>query len=122
MAPKRLRGRSRPGRRVSSARFATVSSPVYASIASGSAKAIECQVGVSPSEVPAVSASGEKSSARPSPTSSICVARSTSATISAQRCRRVRWMSRTTAIPAITQQPTTTSQGRWIFVKNAPAT
>ncbi len=39
------RGRSTPGRRASSARFATVSSPVYASIASGTANSSDWTVG-----------------------------------------------------------------------------
>ena len=59
------RGRSTPGRRASSARFATVSSPVKASIASGSAKASSCQVGCVPSDVPGVSACGEKTKHEP---------------------------------------------------------
>jgi hypothetical protein len=95
---------------------------VYASIASGIAKKSECHVGDVPSDVPARRASGEKSSAKPSPTISSCVARSTSATTIAQRCSRVRWISRTMAIAAITAHPITTSQGRCTLVKNAPAT
>ncbi len=42
--------------------------------------------------------------------------------MSAQRCSRVRWIRRTIAIPAMSAHPMTTSQGRWILVKNAPAT
>jgi hypothetical protein len=60
IAPKTERGMSIPGRRASSARFATVSSPVNASIASGSANAIECHVGLVPSDKSCVSLSGEK--------------------------------------------------------------
>ena len=63
IAEKRLRGSVRPGSRASSARLATVSSPVYASIASGSANARSSQVGETPRSVPCVSASGETSSA-----------------------------------------------------------
>ena len=73
MPAKRLLGSCTPGRRVSSARFATVSSPVYASIASGRAKTSSCHVGELPSETSCVSAPGDQSSARPSTTSSSCV-------------------------------------------------
>ncbi len=76
----RLRGRSRPGRLASSARLATVSRPVYASIASGSANTIWCHDGVTPSDSPRVRALPEKSSAKPSTTSSSCVTRSSSGT------------------------------------------
>ena len=61
MPAKRLFGSCTPGRRVSSARFATVSRPVYASIASGSANAISCHDGEMPSETPCVSALGDQS-------------------------------------------------------------
>ena len=54
----------------------------------------------------------ENKSAKPSPTRSTCVARSTIATMIAQRCRRVRCTRRNPAMPAITPQPAMTSQGR----------
>ena len=49
---KRLRGSVRPGSRVSAERFATVSRPVYASIASGSANASSSHAGSVPRSTP----------------------------------------------------------------------
>jgi hypothetical protein len=63
---KRLRGRVRPGSRVSAARFATVSRPVYASMASGSENAIADQVGAVPRSRPRPSASLESRNEKPS--------------------------------------------------------
>jgi len=60
--------------------LATVSSPVYASIASGNAKMIWCQVGCVPIEIPRVSALPEKRNAKPSATSISWVERSSTAT------------------------------------------
>ena len=66
IAEKRLRGRSRPGSRVSPARFATVSRPVYARNASGTANVSWCQDGLVPRWRPCRSACGEKRKAKPS--------------------------------------------------------
>ena len=70
MPTNRLRGKVRPGSRVSAARFATVSSPVKASIAAGRANAIADQVGAVPRSVPFARLSSEKSIGRPSASSS----------------------------------------------------
>ena len=111
IAEKRLRGSVRPGSRASSARLATVSSPVYASIASGSANARSSQVGETPRSVPCVSASGETSSAAPSSTSRSCVARSSPATTRPAVWSCERRTSRTAAIARITVTATTMSHG-----------
>ncbi len=55
--PKRLRGRFLPGSRASAARLATVSRPVYASIATGIANPMELQVGAVPRSTPFPNAS-----------------------------------------------------------------
>ena len=111
-----------PGRRVSSARFATVSSPVYASIASGIANASECQVGDVPREVPALSAPGEKRSAIPSTTIRSWVDEVERGDDQGPAVQAGAVDEPDHATPAITPQPATTSHGRWILVKNAPAT
>ena len=69
----------RTGSRASSARFDTVSTPVYASIAIGIAIARFDQVGASPQRTFDVSVSGLKTSTKPSSTSRIWVAKSITA-------------------------------------------
>ena len=78
--PNTDRGRSTPGRRASSARLATVSRPVKASIASGTENARACHVGCDPRDVPWVSACGENTKMNPSTTSRSCVNRSSAGT------------------------------------------
>ena len=72
-------GTVRAGSRASSARFETVSTPVYASIATGIAIARFDQVGATPQCTFSTSTSGLKTSANPTMTSRTCVAKSTTA-------------------------------------------
>ena len=81
----RLLGRLTPGSRASSARFDTVSRPVYASIASGSANRIPCHDGELPRCTPCVSACAEKTSANPSATSISWMQRSSTGSRIAKR-------------------------------------
>ena len=67
------------GSRASSARFDTVSTPVYASIATGIATARFAHVGAVPQWTLSTSTSGLKTSAKPSTTSSTCVPKSITA-------------------------------------------
>ena len=67
------------GSRASSARFDTVSTPVYASIATGIAIARFPHVGAVPQWTLSTSVSGLNTSAKPSSTSSTCVAKSITA-------------------------------------------
>ena len=69
IAEKSERGSVRPGSRASSARFAAVSRPVYASIASGSAKARSPHSWPLAKPKPSRSVSGERRNAAPSSTS-----------------------------------------------------
>ena len=112
IAEKSDRGSVLPGSRASSARFATVSSPVYARNPSGIAKSrSSSQSWPGAKARPSVSVSGEKTSASPRTTISACTARSRSATASAGPCSRERRASRTTPIAAIATTPTTMSHG-----------
>ena len=72
-------GTVRTGSRASSARFETVSTPVYASIATGIAIARFDQVGATPQWTFSASTSGLNTSANPMITRSTCVAKSTTA-------------------------------------------
>ena len=74
-------GTVRTGSRVSSARFETVSIPVYASIATGIAIARFDQVGATPQWTLSTSISGLSTSAKPTATSRICVAKSRTASV-----------------------------------------
>ena len=65
IAEKSERGSVRPGSVASSARFATVSSPVYASMASGSANARSDHSWPPASSKPSPSVSGENTNASP---------------------------------------------------------
>src|SRR5437763_6374572 len=73
------RGMLRGGSRASSARFETVSMPVYAIIATGIASAKFAQLGAVPQCTFAVSTCGLKIRTKPSTTSRSCVAKSTTA-------------------------------------------
>ena len=81
----RLRGMLLPGSRASWARLASVSRPVYASIATGSAKASECQVGATPGWAPCPRSDGENRKAKPSTIRITSVTNATTATTIAIR-------------------------------------
>ena len=72
-------GTVRTGSRASSARLETVSTPVYASIATGIAIARFDQVGATPQWMLSAMICGLKTSAKPTPTRRICVAKSITA-------------------------------------------
>ena len=105
------RGIARPGSRTSSARFETVSIPVYAIIATGIASAKLVQVGAVPRWMLAARTCGLKMSTKPSRTSRSCVAKSTTArkTLRLAASLIPTMFSRTRN--AITAAPPITSQG-----------
>ena len=111
IARKSARGRSTPGRRASSARFATVSRPVNASIASGIANTSELTVGAVPSEVPFSTEPGETSSANPKAISTSWVSTSSAGTIVPSVYIEGRRTSRIAPTATIAPTPTTTSHG-----------
>ena len=74
-------GTVRAGSRASSARFDTVSTPVYASIAIGIAIANCDHVGATPQWMLSAITSGLKTRMKPRITSSTCVAKSTTASV-----------------------------------------
>ena len=95
------------GSRTSSARLETVSTPVYASIATGIAIARFDHVGATPQWMLSTRISGLKTSTKPSATSSTCVAKSITASVIESRAAS--WtptMLRTTSATMTTMPPT----------------
>ena len=79
MPTNRLRGRVRPGSRTSAAKLVIVSRPVYASVASDSARAIDPHEGVVPMSTPMVSESDDQTRMNPRIASSRLATRATPA-------------------------------------------
>ncbi len=104
-------GTIRIGSRTSSARFETVSTPVYASIATGTAIARFAQVGATPQWTLSTRTSGLKTSTSPSATSSTCVAKSITASVIESRAASCTPTMLSTTRTTITTMPPTMSHG-----------
>jgi hypothetical protein len=104
-------GTVRAGSRASSARFETVSTPVYASIATGIEIARLDHVGATPQWTFPVNVSGLKTSTNPRITSSTWVAKSTTASVIDSLAASVTPTTLSPTRTTITIAPTTMSQG-----------
>jgi hypothetical protein len=105
------RGTERTGSRASSARFETVSMPVYAIIATGIASAKFDHVGAVPKWMFVEMTCGEKISTNPSPTSSSCVAKSSTASRTLRFAASLMPMMLTPTSSQVSRIPTITSHG-----------
>ena len=99
------------GSRASSARLETVSTPVYASIAIGIEIARCPQVGAVPQWMFEVRTCGLKTSTKPSPTSSTCVAKSITASVIESLAASCTPTVFSTTSTTITTAPPTMSHG-----------
>jgi hypothetical protein len=121
MPAKRLLGSALPGSRASAARFATVSRPVKASMASDREKTSECHVGAVPRSMPLPKPSAESRKANPSPMIRRCERKARTAMKMAAVYMRARRTRRIPATPSTTKTPMTTSHGESVMASQPRA-